>query len=82
MLQATSSAIAANAIRDPDTKEIIGFKMSEEKLRECIDGELRYAGLAWMFGGFMLYFSLIIIPLFLIYFYFYFKWVRKNYFRT
>lgn len=33
MLQATSSAIAANAIRDPDTKEIIGFRMSEPKLK-------------------------------------------------
>ena len=33
MLQATSSSIAANAIRDPDTKEIIGFKMSEAKLK-------------------------------------------------
>ena len=53
----------------------------EEKLRECIDGELRYTGLAWMLGGFMFYFSLIIIPLFLIYFYFYYKWLRKNYFK-
>ena len=53
----------------------------EEKLRDCIDGELRYSGLAWMFSGFMFYFSLIIIPLFLIYFYFYYKWLRKNYFR-
>ncbi len=33
MLQATSSSLGANAIRDPDTKEIIWFKMSEEKLR-------------------------------------------------
>ena len=51
----------------------------EEKLRECIDGELRYTVLAWMLGGFMFYFSLIIIPLFLIYFYFYYKWLRRNY---
>lgn len=34
MLQATSSSIAANAIRDPETKEIIGFRMSEKKLKE------------------------------------------------
>lgn len=33
MLQGSASAIAANAIRDPDTKEIIGFKMSEAKLK-------------------------------------------------
>lgn len=37
MLQATSSAIAANAIRDPDTKEIIGFKMSESKLKSELE---------------------------------------------
>jgi len=53
----------------------------EEKLRNCIDGELRYQGMAWMFSGFMFYFSLIVIPLFLIYLYFYIKWLRKNYFK-
>jgi hypothetical protein len=36
MLQATSSALAGNAIRDPDTKEIVGFKMSEAKLKSEI----------------------------------------------
>jgi hypothetical protein len=52
----------------------------EEKLRKCISGELRNQSLAWMLDGFMFYFSLIVIPIFLLYLYFYYKWLRKNYF--
>ena len=52
----------------------------EEKLRKCISGELRNQSLAWMLDGFMFYFSLIVIPFFLFYLYFYYKWLRKNYF--
>mgnify|MGYP001406609718 FL=1 len=52
----------------------------EEKLRKCISGELRNQSLAWMLDGFMFYVSLIIIPIFLFYLYFYYKWLRKNYF--
>ena len=33
-----------------------------------------------MLDGFMFYFSLIVIPLFLFYLYFYYKWLRKNYY--
>ena len=51
----------------------------EEKLRKCISGELRNQSLAWMLDGFMFYFSLIVIPLFLFYLYFYYKWLRRNY---
>lgn len=36
MLQATSSALAGNAIRN-DKNEIVGFKMSETKLKSEID---------------------------------------------
>ena len=52
----------------------------EEKLRKCISGELRNQSLAWMLDGFMFYVSLIVIPVFLFYLYFYYKWLRKNYF--
>ena len=52
----------------------------EEKLRKCISGELRNQSLAWMLDGFMFYVSLIVIPIFLFYLYFYYKWLRKNYF--
>ena len=53
----------------------------EEKLRKCISGELRNQSLAWMLDGFMFYFSLIVIPIFLVYLYFFYKWLRKNYFK-
>jgi len=53
----------------------------EEKLSKCIDAELRVSGLAWAFGGINQIFTAVILPIFLIYLYFYIKWLRKNYFK-
>lgn len=52
----------------------------EEKLSNCLDSELRYQGLALAFGGINQILTIILLPIFLIYFYFYYKWLRKNYF--
>ena len=52
----------------------------EEKLSNCLDSELRYQGLAFAFGGINQILTIILLPIFLIYFYFYYKWLRKNYF--
>jgi len=54
----------------------------EEKLNNCIDAELRTQGIAISFGEFNQIITLILLPIFCIYFYIYFRWLRKNYFRS
>ena len=51
---------------------------NEEKLSACVDSELRIADMTPVIGGFMFYVSLISIPLFFIFLFFYIKWLRKN----
>ena len=53
----------------------------EQKLADCIDAELRIQPLAYAFSGIMSIAAIILLPIFLIYLYFYVKWLRKNYFR-
>ena len=53
----------------------------EEKLSECIDAELRAQGIAFAFGGINQILTAILLPIFLIYIYFYYKWIRRNYFK-
>lgn len=53
----------------------------EEKLSNCIDAELRVQPLVWAFAGIMKYVSFVIIPLFLIYTWYYIKWIKHNFFR-
>jgi hypothetical protein len=51
----------------------------EEKLSECIDAELRIQGVAFAFDGFNQLFTLIILPLFIIYLIFFIWWTKRNY---
>ena len=53
----------------------------ERKLAECIDAELILQPVAFAFFGMMFTAAIILLPIFLIYLYFYVKWLRKNYFR-
>ena len=53
----------------------------EEKLSECIDAELRTQGIAFALGGINQIVTVILLPIFLIYFYFYYNWLRRNYFK-
>ena len=52
----------------------------EQKLADCIDAELRIQPLAYAFSGIMSIAAIILLPIFLIYLYFYIKWIRRNYF--
>jgi len=52
----------------------------KEKLSECIDAELRVQGIAFAFGGINNILTLILLPIFIFYLYFYYKWLKKNYF--
>ena len=53
----------------------------KEKLSECIDAELRAQGIAFAFGGINQILTATLLPIFLIYIYFYYKWIRRNYFK-
>ena len=52
----------------------------EEKLANCIDAELRLTMLSSIVLHFSQISTLILLPIFLIIFYFYFRWFRRNYF--
>ena len=52
----------------------------EQRLSDCIDAELRIQPLAYAYQGIMKYVSFVLIPIFLIYTWFYFKWIKRNYF--
>jgi hypothetical protein len=54
----------------------------EEKLNNCIDAELKTQGIATSFGEFNQIITLILLPIFFIYFYIYYRWLRKNYFQS
>lgn len=53
----------------------------KEKISDCVDAELRVAGLAHNFGSLNLVLTTVFLSIFLIYLYFYIKWLRKNYFK-
>ena len=53
----------------------------EQRLSDCIDEELRMQPLAYAFSGVMYIAAIILLPIFLIYLYFYVKWLRRNYFK-
>lgn len=52
----------------------------EEKLANCIDAELRIQPLAYAFAGIMKYVSFVLIPIFILYTWYYFRWIKKNFF--
>ena len=53
----------------------------EQRLSDCIDEELRMQPLVYAFSGVMYIAATILLPIFLIYLYFYVKWLRRNYFK-
>ena len=54
----------------------------EQKLEDCIDAELRMKPIVYAFSGVMYIVAIIFLPIFLVYIYFYVKWLRRNYFKS